>query len=83
MAPERWGSRELMAPVTGPVQVRFSNTGRKQYARAEVHLAYQAGPHDTTQVSFTRRISQARTIPRISPPFEYRLQSPASVRVGS
>jgi hypothetical protein len=47
-----WGSRELETPAAGPVQVRFTNTGGKQYARAEVHLAYRAGPSDPTQVTF-------------------------------
>jgi hypothetical protein len=47
-----WGALELSEPVTGPVRVRFSNTGGKAYARAEAHLVYRTGDQDRTRVTF-------------------------------
>lgn len=38
--------------ATGPVQVRFRNDGGKQYARAEMHLAYRLPQTDATRVTF-------------------------------
>src|SRR5262249_55230599 len=46
-----WGSLELSKPVTGPVRVRFSNTGGKSYVRCEAHLVYKTGG-DGTRVTF-------------------------------
>lgn len=46
-----WGKAEL-DHVSGPVQVRFSNTGGKRYRRAEMHLACQLPVQDATRVTF-------------------------------
>lgn len=48
-----WGAAELdpALKVSG-VQVRFKNSGGKQYARAEVHLAYRLPRTDATEVTF-------------------------------
>ena len=35
------------------MQVRFKNSGGKQYARAEVHIAYRLPKQDATKVTFT------------------------------
>ena len=34
------------------MKVRFKNSGGKQYARAEVHLAYKLPEQDATKVTF-------------------------------
>ncbi len=47
-----WGSWELPRPATGPVRVRFSNSGGKALARCEMHLAYRAAGSDATRVTF-------------------------------
>jgi hypothetical protein len=47
-----WGNRELARPVSGPVRVRFSNTGGRNVARAEAHLVYRVARADATRVSF-------------------------------
>jgi hypothetical protein len=48
-----WGSTALPdAPVVSGVRVRFKNSGGKQYARAEVHLAYRVPKTDATEVTF-------------------------------
>lgn len=47
-----WGSREVEGNVAGPVQVRFSNSGGKHYARAELHVAYRVPREDATEVTF-------------------------------
>ena len=46
-----YGSVTLTEPSAAPVRVRFRNTGRKSYHRAEVHLVYRTGK-DATQVTF-------------------------------
>lgn len=53
-----WGEVKLAKPTKGPVQVRFRNTGGKQIARAEMHLAYQVPTDDACQVTFA--VSDAR-----------------------
>jgi hypothetical protein len=45
------GALESREPVS-TVRVRFRNNGGKQYARAEVHLAYRVAKPDATDVSF-------------------------------
>jgi hypothetical protein len=48
-----WGSAALPdEPRVSGVLVRFRNTGGKQYARAEVHLAYRVPKSDATEVTF-------------------------------
>jgi hypothetical protein len=48
-----WGNATLPnAPAVSSVRVRFRNTGGKQYARAEVHLAYRLPKTDATEVTF-------------------------------
>jgi hypothetical protein len=47
-----WGALELPRPAAGPVRVRFRNDGGKNYARAEMHLAYRAKGGDGTRVTF-------------------------------
>lgn len=48
-----WGNVavESQEPVAG-LRVRFKNNGGKQYARAEIHLAYQAAKTDACRVTF-------------------------------
>jgi hypothetical protein len=48
-----WGSGELKDRTAQGVQVRFSNSGGKAYARAEVHVVYQAAGTDATQVTYS------------------------------
>ena len=38
--------------IDGPVKVRFSNSGNKNYLRAEVHLVYEAPKQDPVTVTF-------------------------------
>jgi hypothetical protein len=47
-----WGDTALDGAGPGQVQFRFSNTGGKQYARAEVHLAYRVSRQDPTLLMF-------------------------------
>jgi hypothetical protein len=47
-----WGSLDCAAPTAGPVRVRFSNTGGKNFARCEAHLVYRTAAKDATQVTF-------------------------------
>jgi hypothetical protein len=47
-----YGDSALPAGATGPVQVRFSNSGGKRYLRAEVHLAYAVPNEDRCRVTF-------------------------------
>jgi hypothetical protein len=47
-----WGKLELDRPSKGPVRVRYSNTGGKNYARCEAHLIYRSAPTDATRVTF-------------------------------
>jgi hypothetical protein len=48
-----WGSTTLPGdPAVSSVRVRFRNNGGKQYARAEVHLAYPVPKSDATEVTF-------------------------------
>ncbi len=47
-----WGDKTLDNPHSGPIQVRFSNTGRKAYGRAELHLVYRVPRRDATQVTY-------------------------------
>jgi hypothetical protein len=47
-----WGTRELSRPATGPVRIRFSNTGGRTIARAEAHLVYRVARADATRVTF-------------------------------
>jgi len=46
-----WGNVELKN-ITGPVRVRFRNTGGKNYRRAEAHLVYEIAGPGTTDVTF-------------------------------
>jgi len=47
-----WGDIELKSPTANPIRVKFTNTGRKQYRKAELHLAYQVADPSPTQVTF-------------------------------
>jgi hypothetical protein len=47
-----WGDIELKTPATGPVRVKFSNDGRKQYRKVEAHLAYEVAEPSPTEVTF-------------------------------
>ena len=47
-----WGAHEFGDAVTGQILARFRNTGGKQYARAELHLAYALPTNDSTEVTF-------------------------------
>lgn len=47
-----YGSAELLEPSTGAVQIRWSNTGRRNYLRAEAHLVYRTAAQDATRVTF-------------------------------
>lgn len=47
-----WGSRELNDAKVRSVRVRFHNTGGRNYARGEVHLAYRPPVKDPTKVTF-------------------------------
>ena len=47
-----FGSIDFPEPVTSPVQVRWSNTGRRNYLRAEAHLVYGTAARDATKVTF-------------------------------
>jgi hypothetical protein len=49
-----WGDVELKG-VTGPVRVRFRNTGGKNYRRAEAHLVYEVQRPGQTEVTFAWR----------------------------
>jgi hypothetical protein len=49
-----WGDVELK-DVTGPVRVRFRNTGGKSYRRAEAHLVYEVARPGETEVTFAWR----------------------------
>jgi hypothetical protein len=49
-----WGDVELKG-VTGPVRVRFRNTGGKNYRRAEAHLVYEVARPGETEVTFAWR----------------------------
>jgi hypothetical protein len=45
-----WGSAQL-PKVSGPVRVRFANTGGKAYLRCEAHLVYRPPVRDRTRVT--------------------------------
>ncbi|QDT14274.1 hypothetical protein [Alienimonas californiensis] len=47
-----WGDVPLEEPTSGPLQVRFRNTGGKKYLRAEMHLVYEPPSRDATEVTF-------------------------------
>lgn len=47
-----WGEKALAMPHSGRVQARFSNTGKKAYTRAELHLTYRVPRRDATQIAF-------------------------------
>lgn len=47
-----YGSTMLSGDDCSRVRVRFSNTGRKAYLRAEVHLVYRTNDKDATKVTF-------------------------------
>jgi hypothetical protein len=47
-----WGEVKLPKPTTGPVQVRFRNTGGKHIARAEMHLVYEVPTDDACEIVF-------------------------------
>jgi hypothetical protein len=53
-----WGDVELKG-VTGPVRVRFRNTGGKNYRRAEAHLVYEVHRPGETEVTFAWREGEA------------------------
>lgn len=47
----QWGALALDSPAQ-QAQVRFRNSGGKQYARAELHLVYRLPRNDATKVTF-------------------------------
>jgi hypothetical protein len=47
-----WGSAEVGGDTASAVRVRFRNSGRRVYARCEVHLAYRTTGADPTKVTF-------------------------------
>jgi hypothetical protein len=47
-----WGSTAVSEPSVTGARVRFRNNGGKQYARAEVHLAYKLPKSDATEATF-------------------------------
>jgi hypothetical protein len=47
-----WGSLDLNNADASTVQVRFHNTGGKNYPRVEAHLVYRAKQPDPTKVTF-------------------------------
>jgi hypothetical protein len=47
-----WGDTRLAMSHAGSVQVRFTNTGKKAYARAELHLTCRVPRRDATQVTY-------------------------------
>ena len=46
-----WGDVTL-PPVSGPVQVRFSNNGNRSYRKVEAYLVYEVQQPSPTQVTF-------------------------------
>jgi hypothetical protein len=50
-----YGSAPLPPSGASRVQVRFHNTGKKAYLRAELHCAYQIPNQDATRVTFAWR----------------------------
>ena len=47
-----WGDVELKTAAAGPIRVKFTNTGRKQYRNVEAHLAYEVAEPSPTDVTF-------------------------------
>ena len=47
-----WGNAAVESRGAKSIRVRFRNNGGKQYARAEVHAAYQVAKTDATDVRF-------------------------------
>jgi hypothetical protein len=47
-----WGTRQLLDSKADKVRVRFSNSGRRPYNRAEAHLVYRTATQDKTQATF-------------------------------
>ena len=59
--PKDWWSQTFpmgdapLAPVAGPVQVRFTNTARRQIMRAEAHLVYEVPNTSPLKVTYAWR----------------------------
>jgi hypothetical protein len=47
-----YGSAETQLPPDKSLDIRFSNTGRRSYLRAEAHLIYEVPRTDKTKVTF-------------------------------
>jgi hypothetical protein len=47
-----WGAAEISDAAVSTLRVRFHNSGKKAYARCEVHLVYQTAGADATRVTF-------------------------------
>ncbi|MGF1578268.1 MAG: hypothetical protein ACFCD0_02770 [Gemmataceae bacterium] len=47
-----WGSTKIKTKNQARVQVRFHNTGRRDYARCEAHLIYDVSQQDDTRVTY-------------------------------
>ncbi|HEX8914290.1 MAG TPA: hypothetical protein VF796_18225 [Humisphaera sp.] len=47
-----YGDAAVPAGATGPVRVRFTNTGGKQFRKAEAHLAYEVPNPTPVEVTF-------------------------------
>lgn len=52
-----YGKKEMSKPASSPVEIRFRNTGRRPYLRAEAHLVYEVPQTDRTKVTFHWRDS--------------------------
>ncbi len=47
-----WGNTQVTDPITGPVQVRFRNSGRVPYRLAEAYLTYHVKKQGPVQATF-------------------------------
>jgi hypothetical protein len=47
-----WGAAEIGDAASSSVRVRFTNSGKKEYARCEVHLVYRTAGAEGTKVTF-------------------------------
>lgn len=66
-----WGKAELKGPPTTTFQVRFRNTGGRNYARCEAHLVYRVSSSDATRVTYSWKSSgethEQSQVVRVSP----------------
>lgn len=79
------GSVRLPEPGVRTVQIRFHNSGRRKYLRAEAHLVYRPPATDATRVTFAWQDAGAlrtatQTFPAGDAPAEWRFATGASPR---